>query len=181
MIAAAILRLFGWRIEGTLPPVPKAVLVLAPHTSNWDFVLLVLVKHALRVDTRFIGKHTLFHGPLGWWLRRLGGMPVDRAAPGDIVDQVVAELRAAEHMWFALAPEGTRKRGQGWKTGFYRIACQAQVPIIPIVIDAGRRELRIALHFVPSGDEARDFDRLREVYAGARGFRPESAAPVHPD
>ena len=179
--SAWLLRLGGWRVVGDFPPaLDKAVLAIAPHTSNWDFIVLVLAKFTLGIQASFIGKHTLFRGPLGWWLRYLGGIPVDRSRPGGVVDAVVAQMRAAEWMYVALAPEGTRSLTAGWKTGFHRIAVSAGVPVIPVIIDAGRRELRIAEPVAFSGDIDADFKRLGAVFATATGIRARLASPIRP-
>lgn len=179
-LAAGLLRLGGWRVVGDIPTIPKAVIIAAPHTSNWDFIVLVLAKLALGVKVCFIGKHTLFKGPLGWWLRSMGGMPVDRSRPGALVDEVVATFAREEAMHFALAPEGTRKWTPGWKTGFWRIATGAGVPIVPVMMDAGRYEVRIGAAIVPTGNITRDFAALQEAYAGVTGIRATLAAPIQP-
>lgn len=179
-LARRVLRAFGWTIVGDVPPVKKAVLVVAPHTSNWDFVIGLLAKFALGLHVTFLGKHTLFRGPLGWWLRWLGGVPVDRSRPGDTVARVAAAIVDAEEMFVAIAPEGTRRLSSGWKTGFYRIAHAAAVPVVTVVIDAGRRELRVGGVVYLTGDLAADFNTLAAYYEGARGVQPGLASPVRP-
>lgn len=179
--SAWLLRMGGWRVVGDFPPaLEKAVLVVAPHTSNWDFIVLVLTKFTLGVHVSFIGKHTLFWGPLGWWLRHLGGIPVDRSHPGGVVDEVVARMRAAECMYFALAPEGTRRLTAGWKTGFHRVAVNVGVPVVPVIIDAGRREVRIADPVAFTGDIDADFAQLAGIYPTATGIRARLASPIRP-
>jgi 1-acyl-sn-glycerol-3-phosphate acyltransferase len=174
--------LAGWRVVGDFPPaLQKAVLVVAPHTSNWDFIVLILAKFTLGVHVSFIGKHTLFRGPFGWWLRNLGGIPVDRAQPGGVVETVVDQMRTAEQMYFALAPEGTRSLGAGWKTGFHRIAVKTGVPVVPVIIDAGRRELRIADPMTCTGDINTDFAHLAGIFATAAGIRARLASPIRPN
>lgn len=125
----AILRLGGWRMVGQWPDVKKVVVIVAPHSSGWDGLWGLAAKVALGLGISFMGKQELFNGPLGWLLRRLGGFPVDRRAPGGIVDQVAQQIREAERLWFVLAPEGTRKPVERWKSGFWKVAKKADVPV----------------------------------------------------
>src|SRR5262245_31202175 len=125
MIAAAI----GWRVQ-IQPPPPRCVIIGAPHTSGWDLPLTLLMVLSGNLKLRWVGKHTLFRGPLGWLLRALGGTPVDRHARLGFVDQMVAAFQANEALMIAILPEGTRHRASYWKTGFYYIAQQAGVPIV---------------------------------------------------
>lgn len=178
--AAWLLALAGWRVEGDVPPIDKAVLAIAPHTSNWDFIVLVLAKFALGLHVTFIGKHSIFWGPLGWWLRSMGGIPVDRSRPGGIVAQMTAAMQSADKMYFALAPEGTRSLTAGWKTGFYRIASGAAAPIVPVIIDAASRQVRIGEPMVCSGDIEADFNTLATMFNNVAGIRATLASPVKP-
>ena len=157
------LRLCGWRIDGGMPALPKFVVVVAPHTSNWDFVLGVLAMFALDLDGHWIGKHTLFRGPLGALMRALGGEPVDRSQPGDVVEQVAARLRAADRYVLGLSPEGTR-RARPWKTGFHRIACAAGVPVVPAWIDYDRRVIGVGAPVPMTGALDEDLARLGALY-----------------
>jgi len=178
--AAWLLALCGWRVEGDVPSIDKAVLVIAPHTSNWDFLVLVLAKFALGLHVTFIGKHTIFRGPFGWWLRSMGGIPVDRSKPGGIVGQMTAAMQSADKMYFALAPEGTRSLTAGWKTGFYRIASGADAPIVPVIIDGAQRQVRIGTPLDCSGDIEADFFRLAAVFDNVDGIRATLASPIKP-
>lgn len=183
-LGRAILRLTGWRIEGALPDQPKLVVLAAPHSSNWDFLLGIAVVFALRLDLRFIGKAELFRGPLGPLMRWLGGLPVDRHRPEGFVEQTVAMFAEREHLLLAVAPEGTRKRVQRWKSGFYRIAVGAGVPIVPGFFDNGRKTVGFGPALVPSGDAEADIQKLRAFYAPIprRGApaetSPSSSRPV---
>jgi 1-acyl-sn-glycerol-3-phosphate acyltransferase len=127
--ARAVLRLGGWRMVGEWPDVPKMVVIVAPHSSGWDAFWGMAAKVALGVHIDFMGKKELFNGPIGWILRKLGGFPVDRHAPAGIVDQVAAQMQRADRMWLALAPEGTRKAVERWKSGFWKIAKRTDVPV----------------------------------------------------
>lgn len=138
------LRLAGWRIESVPPDLPKMVVVVAPHTSNWDFPVGLAVMFALDMQCTWLGKHTLFRGPFGRWLRRTGGMPVQRHGGGasgqwGSVSSAVEAFRDAERMLLVLSPEGTRRQVRAWKSGYYAIAEGAGVPVVPSWIDWSRR------------------------------------------
>jgi 1-acyl-sn-glycerol-3-phosphate acyltransferase len=165
--------LTGWRFEGKVPNLPKLVLIVAPHTSNWDFPVGLQAKLALRLGGTFIGKHTLFRWPLGVFMRAIGGIPVDRAAATGFVSEVARLLREAERMTVVLAPEGTRKRIPQWKSGFYRIAVEAGAPILPVGFDYSRKVVFFAPLFNPTGDYEKDLSELRSYYRPEMGKRPE--------
>lgn len=179
-LAAALGRiamgLTGWRFEGEVPNVRKMVLIVAPHTSNWDFPVGLQAKLAMRFGGTFIGKHTLFRWPLGILMRWLGGIPVNRAAAGGLVGEVAGLLRAADRMTVVLAPEGTRRRVEQWKSGFYRIALEAGVPILPVGFDYSRRVVFFAPLYQPTGDYEKDLRALRAHYRPEMGFRPANYA-----
>jgi 1-acyl-sn-glycerol-3-phosphate acyltransferase len=168
------LRALGWRFEGTFPNRPKLVIIVAPHTSNWDFVIGVAAKLALRLRVLFFGKDTLFQFPLGIVMRRLGGMPVDRSASNSVVNEVVELFRSRERLILALAPEGTRKRVERWRTGFYHIAHGAAVPIVPVALDWGTHTVRIGAPFTTTGDLDSDLAELQYRFAGVIGRRPKT-------
>ncbi len=159
----------GWRLEGELPDVPKLVLTVAPHSSWWDGVWGLLFKVALGADIAFMAKRELFRGPLGWLLRKLGGVPVVRGAGCDVVGQMVARFRARERLWLGIEPEGTRKAVQKWKSGFWYIARQAGVPILPAYFDYPRKVIGVGPLFRPGDDRDADIAALRAFYAPFRG------------
>jgi 1-acyl-sn-glycerol-3-phosphate acyltransferase len=169
----ASLRRFGWRIVGELPPLPKFVVVVAPHTSNWDFAVGIAAMFALDVPVHWLGKDSLFRGPLGPAMRALGGRPVRRDSREGLVMDVAAEIRAAPQFVLGLAPEGTRKKVEQWRTGFYRIAEAAGVPIVPVWMDFGRREFGIGAPFHPTGDLAADLAELQKHYRPEMALRRE--------
>lgn len=158
--ARGVMRLFGWDIEGELPPAPKFVFAVAPHTSNWDFPIGVLAMFAFGVRLSWLGKDSIFFFPVSPILRWLGGEPVDRSAPHGLVGEAVARFRSREQWVLAIAPEGTRKRVERWKTGFYRIAVGAGVPICPARIDYSRRRLGLGPLIWTTDDEAQDLTKL---------------------
>lgn len=164
-IGRALLRVTGWRIDPLIPDLPKFVVIAAPHSSNWDFIIGLALIFALRLDIRFIGKAALFRGPLGPIMRWLGGIPVDRTQPQDVVEQTIAMFDAHEKLIVALAPEGTRKPVAKWKSGFYRIAVGAGVPIVPGYFDNRRRVVGMGPPFQPTGDADADLAELRAFYA----------------
>lgn len=164
-IGRAILRLTGWRVDPVIPDLPKFVAIAAPHSSAWDFIVGIAFVFALRLDARFIGKAELFRGPLGVLMRWLGGMPVDRTRPQGVVEQTIAIFDSSDKLIVALAPEGTRKPVEKWKTGFYRIAVAAKVPIVPAYFDNGRRTVGLGPPFHPTGDAEADVATLRAFYA----------------
>ena len=168
-----ILRLLGWTVEGVIPNQPKLVIIAAPHTSNWDFVVGIAAKLALRLQVLWFGKDSLFRGPLGVIMRSLGGMPVDRSSASDVVSQIVAEFSRHERLILALAPEGTRKRVERWRSGFYHIAHGARVPVVPVALNWGARAIQIGQPFITTGDLDSDFAALQRRFEGVAGRRPK--------
>jgi 1-acyl-sn-glycerol-3-phosphate acyltransferase len=140
-VGRAWLKVAGWRVEGEFPNVARCVVAVAPHSSNWDFVHGVAVVFATGLRVSFVAKHTLFKGPLGRFIRWVGGLPVDRSQPHGFAEGVVQAFGRAEELWFAITPEGTRTQVARFKTGFYRVAQAAEVPIFPVAFHYGRRRL----------------------------------------
>ncbi|MGI9203716.1 MAG: lysophospholipid acyltransferase family protein [Woeseiaceae bacterium] len=177
-VARKIFRVTGWTIVGEVPNISKAVFIAAPHTSNWDGLWLLIYKFAINVDVRFLAKDTLFWWPLGPLLRAMGAMPIDRRKAATIVPQLVDAFAKEEHLFLALAPEGTRKRMPYWKSGFYRIAEAANVPVVLAFINYEQRQMGIgpALPLGISIEET--LEALREFYAPHVGRRPELQSPI---
>jgi 1-acyl-sn-glycerol-3-phosphate acyltransferase len=171
-LGRALLALGGWRIDGQFPDRPKLVAIVAPHTSNWDFLVGISAVWALGVRVRFLGKHTLFRPPLGWLMRWFGGIAVNREAPQGFVPQAVAAIAKADAILLAITPAGTRSSTKPWKSGFYHIAHAAGVPILPIAFDGQRRTIRLLAPVETSGDYAREIPQLRALYDGIRGLKP---------
>ncbi|TYT26391.1 acyltransferase [Luteimonas viscosa] len=163
-LGRSVLRLGGWRVAGPLPDVPKLVLIVAPHSSNWDGLWGFAAKLALGFEVRVLGKAQLFWWPLGPLLRRLGVIPIDRSAPQGTVGQAVEMIRGSDRIWYALTPEGTRKRVERWKSGFWKIAHEAQVPVLPAYFHYPDRTIGIGALFHTSGDMAADIATLRDWY-----------------
>jgi 1-acyl-sn-glycerol-3-phosphate acyltransferase len=158
------MRLSGWRFQGTVPDIGRAVLIVAPHTSNWDFPVGLMAKFALRLGVHWMGKHTIFRFGLGYVWRPLGGIAVDRRAPQGVVTGVLEQFKRREQLLLGIAPEGTRKYTAQWKSGFYRIAVAAGVPILPIAFDYSRRLVVFFPLFHPTGDYEADLPRLRAPF-----------------
>ncbi|MBE0486053.1 lysophospholipid acyltransferase family protein [Marinobacter sp.] len=170
--ASKLLRTAGWNIH-RFPDIPKAMVVAGPHTSNWDGVLGLACGLALGLDARFMIKHTLFKGPLGWLLRKFGAIPVDRSQAGGIVGQAVEQFNTNDHMAIVVTPEGTRHNASKWKTGFHHIARQAGVPIVLAVADYRKKQLTFPVILQPSDDLEADMQQLYEGFAEATPRRPE--------
>jgi 1-acyl-sn-glycerol-3-phosphate acyltransferase len=168
------LALLGWRFVGRFPNVPKCVVVVAPHTSNWDFVIGIAAMFALGLRIRYLGKHTLFRFPLAAFMRATGGIPVDRNAALGVVEAAVETLKREERIVLGIAPEGTRKRVEQWKSGYYRIATGAGVPILPIAFDYSQRAVVLMELFQPTGDHARDEALLRAPFKAQMARHPEA-------
>lgn len=141
--ALLLLRLSGWRMRGEWPDVPRMVMIAAPHSSAWDAVWGFAIKLGSNLGIVFIGKKEIFVGPLGWYLRRMGGMPVDRQAPVGVIEQAAQGLIKAERMWFVLAPEGTRRRVEHWKPGFWKIARAANVPVCCVAFNYAEKVIEV--------------------------------------
>ncbi|WP_245730804.1 1-acyl-sn-glycerol-3-phosphate acyltransferase [Pseudohongiella acticola] len=174
-IAAGILRLIGWKAIGKPLQDQRFVLIGAPHTSNWDFPLMLLVVLKLELKLHWMGKHSLFMFPFGGLMRWLGGIPIDRRSHHRVVDQVVARYRENPQLVVLVPPEGTRKKVQEWKTGFYHIANNADVPILMGYLDVSRKEAGLADFFYPTGDVDTDIKHIRAFYTNKKGIRPENA------
>lgn len=165
-IGRTILRLAGWSFEGGLPNMPKFVIAVAPHTSNWDFAVGVFARQALALRARFLGKDSLFKPPIGPIMRWLGGTPVRRDVSTGLVEQVATAIAQEDHFVLAIAPEGTRSSVTKWKTGFYHIAREAGIPIALVTFDYGRKRIVAAPPLIPSGDFDRDFAQMQAFLQG---------------
>jgi len=173
-----LMRLTGWRFTGAdFPDISKFVLIVAPHTSNWDFPVGIMAMYALGIRGTFLGKDTLFKFPLGVLMRFLGGFPVDRSARSDVVTQTVELVERSERIIVVLSPEGTRKLTPRWRSGFYWIAQKSGIPILPIAFDFSRRAIHVHPVFEPTGDQEADIAELRKLFRPEMAFYPEKYAP----
>jgi 1-acyl-sn-glycerol-3-phosphate acyltransferase len=166
------LYLAGWRVEGTLPNPSKFVLIGAPHTSNWDFLLFLGVIFRLRANVRFMGKAELFRWPFGWFFRWCGGIPVDRTRSQGLVEQMNRACQESENFILTIAPEGTRHTVSEWKLGFYHIAKSAGIPIVMAVVDGSRKVVGIGQVFHPTGNMQEDLKTIKGFFTGIVGINP---------
>lgn len=173
-LGKGFLGISGWKLVNTPPNISKYVVIAAPHTSNWDFPIFMSVVGLLRMKISFLGKHSLFEGYFGRLFFWLGGIPVDRGteAASEIVDQVIKAFFENDHMILGIAPEGTRTRVKKWKTGFYRIALGAGVPIVPSYLDGTSKTVGFGPTFLPTGDMEADLLELQKFYADKKAINP---------
>ncbi len=173
-----LLRLFGWRAVFVPLPAPKGIVLVYPHTSNWDFVIGLVFKLGVGLPAHWMGKHTLFRWPLGGFFRYTGGIAVRRDEQSGAVDATLREFAQRRHMWLAITPEGTRSHTAYWKSGFYRIAVAGNLPVGLGYIDYATRTVGIDTYLTLTGDKVTDFERIRAFYADKRGRRPENAGDI---
>jgi 1-acyl-sn-glycerol-3-phosphate acyltransferase len=177
-LARLITSLTGWDISGEVPDGKKLILIGAPHTSNWDFFFMLLTSWTFRLKVSFMGKDSLFWGPLGWVMRALGGIPIDRSSRQGLVDQMVARFNAAEALAVVITPGATRGFSDHWKSGFYWIAYKARVPLLCASINYAQRQIHLGLSFIPTGNLREDMDRIRSFYVKGQGLYPHQAAEI---
>lgn len=176
--ALRLFNLFGWRIRFRPLPGPRGILVVYPHTSNWDFIIGLFARTALALPFRWLAKDSLFRPPLGALFRRLGGEPVDRTATTGTISRQAQRMLAAEWYWLTITPEATRSYRPTWRSGFYHLALEAQVPLTLVYIDYPHKQLGMVDHLVLSGDQERDLQAIRAAYQGRAGRFPQNAAPI---
>ena len=173
-----VLNQLGWMVHADYPDAKKYVVIAAPHTSNWDFPLGILAAWAMKLDIHWMGKHALFHWPWGWFFRALGGTPVYREQNLNLSQQMTELFARSERLVLALAPEGTRRKTDHWKTGFYYIARVANVPIVLGYLDHGHKQVGIGGAFYPGNDIETDFKQIRQFYKDRRGKIPENESLI---
>lgn len=173
-ISKFILRITGWRIIGELPEdVKKCVVIVAPHTSQWDFIWGRLVFFALRLKAKFLMKKEIFVFPIGGLLKRMGGIPIDRSKSSNTVETVAQLFDKYGSLYITVTPEGTRKYSSNWKKGFYYIAVTAKVPIALGILDYGKKECGIGRMLYPTGNFEEDFKEIEDFYRGRKGKHPD--------
>jgi len=177
-LALRTMRLVGWTLHYKPLPGPHGIVVVYPHTSNWDFPIGLLCKWALKLDFRWLAKDSLFRGPMGRLMRYWGGIAIDRSAPMGATRQIAQQMLTEPWCWVAITPEGTRGYRPNWKSGFYHLAQTAKVPLLLVCFDYGKKELRLVDTLMPTGDIERDMDAIRAVYQDVQALHPDNAAPI---
>lgn len=172
------LKALGWKLSGDPPAAGKYVMIAAPHTSNWDLPMMLAVVFAFRVKVYFLAKNSLFTPPLGFFLRWLGGIPVNRSKAGNLVEQAIELFSVYDDLVLVVPPEGTRQRVRYWKSGFYHIASGAKVPIALGFIDFKRKLAGFGGTHVPNGDFAADLVKIQAFYAGITGKNPAMTSEI---
>ena len=172
-------KVFRFSLEGTFPKNPKFVIAVVPHTSNWDFFVAIGVRTYLKEPIHFVGKKELFNSFTSRFFKGLGGMPLNRKKNENAVEAITRMYSEEEVFRIAIAPEGTRKKVDQWKTGFYYIAKNAEVPILPIALDWENRVMKFHPLFTPTGDKEKDFSYLEGLFKGVVGKIPEYTRAIH--
>lgn len=177
-IAQFVLRVIGWRTHVIPPPTSRYVLIGAPHTSNWDFLVVLLLMAAESIPIRIIGKDSLFRGPMGVFMRSLGAIPANRKERTNLVDQIAAKFDEYDELIIGISPEGTRKKAARWRTGFYYIALKAEVPIVMAYFDYGNKVCGLGPSLEPTGDIQADFMIIRDFYSEIVGKYPHKQGEI---
>jgi len=171
-LSNSIMRLFGWRVEGKLPGLPKYIIIGAPHTSNWDFLLFLGVIFWLKGNVKFMGKAELFRSAFGWFFYWSGGIPVDRSKSSGLVEQMLDACEKSDRFILTIAPEGTRHGVKEWKRGFYHIAKGAGIPIVMAKVDGRRKTMLVGETFYPTEDMEADMKVIQDSFKGMTGVNP---------
>lgn len=166
------MRLVGWRIEGKLPDLPKYILIAAPHTSNWDFILFLGAIFYLKANVKFMGKAELFRNPFGWFFYWCGGIPVDRKKSQGLVEQMVEACKKLDKFILTIAPEGTRYKVSDWKMGFYHIAKNAGIPLVMAVVDGKKKLIRVGQVYHLADNMEADLKAIKGYFEGMVGINP---------
>ncbi|RLA44656.1 MAG: acyltransferase [Gammaproteobacteria bacterium] len=173
-----LLQITGWQFEGARPDYDRYVLIAAPHTSNWDFALMLAFAAAFDIKVTWMAKHNLFFWPMGWFMRAMGGMPIIRHKNTNVVDSMVEIFKTASQLVLVVPTEGTRERTEHWKSGFYHIARQAGVPIVPSFLDFSRKRGGFGPPLETTDDARADMQYFRDFYTGMKGKFPDKFGPI---
>jgi len=177
LLGGLVLSVFGWQKAGQVPRAKNIVIIAAPHTTNWDFIFLLAAAYSFGISVNWLGKDSLFRSPLGPILRYLGGVPVDRSKRNNLVQSLSAQIEHGSGIALVIPPSGTRRKTEYWKSGFYRIAEAAQIPLVCGYLDYQKKEAGLGPAFLPS-DLSRDMNRIREFYEPIVGKYPENKSRI---
>ncbi len=175
-----LLTIFGWKIQNGLPDIPKFVLIAAPHTSSWDFIMMLATAFAIQARISWMGKDSLFRKPFGLFFKWCGGIPIDRSKPNGVVGEMTRSFNQKPRLILVVAPEGTRGKVLQWKTGFYHIARSANVPIVPGFLDFGRKQISFGAVYTPGEHVETDIENLQALYAGMLGKNAGKTSDLKP-
>jgi 1-acyl-sn-glycerol-3-phosphate acyltransferase len=178
LLSIVILKLMGWKTAKIPIQSSKYILIGAPHTSNWDFVIGYMAMTAIGLKLGWVGKHTIFRKPFGWVMKWLGGIPVDRGRSRNFVEQVVKSFNNHEKLIVAIAPEGTRQKTEYWKSGFYYIAYSAGIPIVLGFVDYERKTGGFERFIIPGGEIQKDLAEISEFYKTVTAKYPKDFGPI---
>jgi len=170
-IGRLLITLFGWNFDAVIPDQKKLIIIVAPHTTNWDLIVAAAGMLCIGIKTSWLGKASLFRSPFGWIFRGLGGIPVERDQHSNLVEQSVAEFEKRDSLVLVLAPEGTRKKVEKWRTGFYYIGLGAKVPIVPATLDRHHKLFKMGTAFYPTGDFNEDMLKIKQYFETEAGIR----------
>jgi 1-acyl-sn-glycerol-3-phosphate acyltransferase len=177
-LSSWLLFVLGWKLEGEIPPENKLIMIVAPHTSNWDFPVAILFKWKLKISGNYLAKHSIFWGPMGWFMRATGGIPVVRHEHHNVVQQVAQMFAERQRLWLGMAPSGTRGKTAYWRSGFYHMALAAEVPLMLVRLDFSKKILMLGEPQTLTGSVGVDMERIRIFFDGAYGYRERLATPV---
>ncbi|NNC95134.1 MAG: acyltransferase [Chitinophagales bacterium] len=169
-----LLNILGWRIEGDVPKEKKYLIVVAPHTSNFDFIIGILARNVMGFNPKYLAKDSLFKFPFGYFFKALGGYPVDRSRRSNMVEQVIDIYNAEEEFIITVAPEGTRGLSEKWKTGFYHIALGANIPVVLVYFDYGKKVVHFANAHYVDPDKEKEMQKIYNFYRGVEAAKPEN-------
>ena len=175
VIGLTVLNILGWTVVGQLPKKSKFIAAVAPHTSNWDFVVAIAVMLSMNLRIRFMGKKAIFIWPFKIILKSWGGIAIDRNAKNGVVEQMVAQFKKSEQLVLGIAPEGTRRKTSKWKSGFLHIAHQADVPVVPVSLDFAKKQLRFHQEVNISADIETELVKIQENYTEVCAKNPQAA------
>lgn len=178
LIGKLWLKAFGWEAVGEVPNIPHAVFVAHPHTTGWDLPFTLAVAWSLKMNVSWVGKNTLFKGPLKYFFRALGGVPVDRSKRGNQVKAIADAVKREKACFLTIAPSGTRSKRDHWKSGFYYISREANIPLLLAFMDYSKKRGGLGPVFMTTGDVRKDMDAIRKFYDGVRGKYPENESEI---